>query len=171
MGTGSFPGVESGRGVTLIPHPLLVPRSKNRVQLYLYSPWGPLRPVKSVKPTYLHFINILAGNWHNCLYCVYWAGLFTVWKIHMYRECRIIWNTRNTEGAMVQRTHLQGAVVQRTHLQGAMVQRTHLRTPCTAGRLQLSILFLLLNTLRTGLLNCLNACSRGLTFRHRASCI
>jgi len=25
MGTGSFPGVKSGRGVTLIPHPLLVP--------------------------------------------------------------------------------------------------------------------------------------------------
>ena len=27
------------------------------------------------------------------------------------------------------------------------------------------------NTWRTGLLNCLNARSRGLTFRHRASCI
>jgi hypothetical protein len=38
MGTGPFPGVESGRGVTLTPHPLLVPRSKNRVELYLYSP-------------------------------------------------------------------------------------------------------------------------------------
>jgi hypothetical protein len=38
IGTGSFPGVESGRGVTLTPHPLLVPRSKNRVELYLYSP-------------------------------------------------------------------------------------------------------------------------------------
>jgi hypothetical protein len=38
VGTGSFPGVESGRGATLTPHPLLVPRSKNRVELYLYSP-------------------------------------------------------------------------------------------------------------------------------------
>ena len=28
MGTGSFPGVSCGRGVTLTPHPLLVPRSK-----------------------------------------------------------------------------------------------------------------------------------------------
>jgi hypothetical protein len=28
MGTGSFPGVRSDRGVTLTPHPLLVPRSK-----------------------------------------------------------------------------------------------------------------------------------------------
>jgi hypothetical protein len=27
MGVGSFPGVKSGRGVTLIPHPLLVPWS------------------------------------------------------------------------------------------------------------------------------------------------
>jgi len=31
--------------------------------------------------------------------------------------------------------------------------------------------WLLFNTLRTGLLNCLNARSRGFTFRHRASCI
>jgi hypothetical protein len=28
MGTGSFPEVESGRGLTLTPHPLLMPRSK-----------------------------------------------------------------------------------------------------------------------------------------------
>jgi len=28
MGTGSFPGVRCSRGVTLTPHPLLVPRSK-----------------------------------------------------------------------------------------------------------------------------------------------
>jgi hypothetical protein len=33
-----FPGVESGRGVMLTPHILLVPMSKNRVGLYLYSP-------------------------------------------------------------------------------------------------------------------------------------
>jgi hypothetical protein len=38
MGTGSFLGEESSRGVTLTPHPLLVPRSKNRVGLYLCSP-------------------------------------------------------------------------------------------------------------------------------------
>jgi hypothetical protein len=38
MGTGSFPGVERGRGVTLTPHLLLVPGSNNRVGLYLYSP-------------------------------------------------------------------------------------------------------------------------------------
>jgi hypothetical protein len=37
IGSGSFSGVESGRGVTLTPYPLLVPRSKN-IDLYLYSP-------------------------------------------------------------------------------------------------------------------------------------
>jgi hypothetical protein len=35
---GLFRGVQSGRGVTLTPHPLLVPRSKNRVELYFYCP-------------------------------------------------------------------------------------------------------------------------------------
>jgi hypothetical protein len=30
MGTGSFPGVESGRGITLTPYTLLVPRSKSQ---------------------------------------------------------------------------------------------------------------------------------------------
>jgi hypothetical protein len=33
-----FPGVESGRSVTPTTHPFLVPRSKNRIGLYLYSP-------------------------------------------------------------------------------------------------------------------------------------
>jgi hypothetical protein len=37
MGTGSFPGVENGRGMTLTPHPLLVPRFKNRVELYILN--------------------------------------------------------------------------------------------------------------------------------------
>jgi hypothetical protein len=37
MGTGSFSGVESGRGVTLTPHSLLVPRSKNSRDISLLS--------------------------------------------------------------------------------------------------------------------------------------
>ena len=36
---------------------------------------------------------------------------------------------------------------------------------------EIRISYDVLNTLRTGLLNCLNARSRGLTFRDRASCI
>jgi hypothetical protein len=38
MGTGSFPGGESGRCVTLTSHLFLMPRSRKRVELYLYSP-------------------------------------------------------------------------------------------------------------------------------------
>jgi hypothetical protein len=56
MGIGSFLGVESGWGVTT-PHPLLVPRSKNRVELYVYSPEGPSWPVKRVKPTTKFWLN------------------------------------------------------------------------------------------------------------------
>jgi hypothetical protein len=40
MGTGSFLGVKSGRGVTLTPHPFYC-RGQDRVELYLYSPYGP----------------------------------------------------------------------------------------------------------------------------------
>jgi len=41
MGTGSFPGGKERPGVTLTPHPLLVPLVMKRVELYLYSPYGP----------------------------------------------------------------------------------------------------------------------------------
>ena len=37
--TGSFPGIKSGRGVTLTPHPLYC-RGEGRVELYLYFPMG-----------------------------------------------------------------------------------------------------------------------------------
>jgi hypothetical protein len=37
IGTGSFPGVESGRGVTLTPHPLLVPMFKQSRAIPLLS--------------------------------------------------------------------------------------------------------------------------------------
>jgi hypothetical protein len=40
MGTGSFPGVKSGRGATLIPHPLLVPWSRKGRAITLL-PYGP----------------------------------------------------------------------------------------------------------------------------------
>jgi hypothetical protein len=40
MGTGSFPGVKSGRGVTLTPHPFWC-CGHERVEVYLYSSYGP----------------------------------------------------------------------------------------------------------------------------------
>jgi hypothetical protein len=40
MGTGSFPRVESDRGVTLTPYPLLVPKSKNGVGVFVACKMG-----------------------------------------------------------------------------------------------------------------------------------
>ena len=45
-GTGSFWGVKSGRGVTLTPHPLLVPWSRKVRAIPLLSLWV-VRPVQS----------------------------------------------------------------------------------------------------------------------------
>jgi hypothetical protein len=45
MGTGSFPGIKSGRGLTLTPHPLLVPWSRNGRAIPLLPLWA-LRPVQ-----------------------------------------------------------------------------------------------------------------------------
>ena len=65
MGTGSFPGVKSVRGVTLTPHPLLVPWSRKSRAIPLLPPMGrtvctepqclystaiPLLPLWAVRP-------------------------------------------------------------------------------------------------------------------------
>jgi len=41
MGTESFPGVKSGLGVTLTPQTPSTAVGHERVELYLYSPYGP----------------------------------------------------------------------------------------------------------------------------------
>jgi len=47
VGNGSFPGVKSGRGVTLTPHPLLVPRSRKSRAIPLLPLWA-VRTVQSL---------------------------------------------------------------------------------------------------------------------------
>jgi len=55
MGTGSFPGVKSGRSVRLTPHPLLVPWSKKGGAIPLLPLWA-VRPVQSLSAcTRVHF--------------------------------------------------------------------------------------------------------------------
>jgi len=55
IGTGSFPGVKSGRGVTLTPHPLLVPWSRKNRIITLLPLWA-VRPVQSLSAcTRVHF--------------------------------------------------------------------------------------------------------------------
>jgi len=47
MGTGSLPGFKSGWGVTLSPHPLLVPWSWKSRAIPLFPLWS-VRPVQSL---------------------------------------------------------------------------------------------------------------------------
>jgi len=55
MGTGSFQGVKSGRGMTLTPHPLLVPWSINSRAIPQLHLWA-VRPVQSLSAcTGVHF--------------------------------------------------------------------------------------------------------------------
>ena len=55
MGTGSFPGVKSGRGVTMTPHLLLVPWSWKGRAIPLLPLWA-VRPVQSLSAcTRVHF--------------------------------------------------------------------------------------------------------------------
>ena len=55
MVTGCFPGVKRGRGVTLIPHPLLVPWSWKGRAIPLLPLWA-VRPVQSLSVcTRVHF--------------------------------------------------------------------------------------------------------------------
>jgi hypothetical protein len=55
MGAGSFLGVKSGRGVTLTPHPLLVPWSRKGRAIPLLPLWA-VRPVQSLSAcTRVHF--------------------------------------------------------------------------------------------------------------------
>jgi len=49
MGTGFFPEVKSGRGVTLTPPPSSAV-GHERVELYLYSPYGPYGPYRTPVP-------------------------------------------------------------------------------------------------------------------------
>jgi len=59
MGTGSFPGVESGRGVTLTPHSLLMPWSRKSRAIPLLPLWA-VRPVQILSAcTMVHFTSPL----------------------------------------------------------------------------------------------------------------
>jgi len=55
MGTGAFPGIKSGRGMILTPHPLLVPWSRKSRAIPLLLLWA-VRPVQSFSAcTMVHF--------------------------------------------------------------------------------------------------------------------
>jgi len=84
MGTGSFPEVKSGLGVTLTPHPLLVPWSrKNRAITLL--PLGAVRPVQSLSAcTRVHSFNL--DRQLICNIC-FWT--WTICGICWIIECKL----------------------------------------------------------------------------------
>jgi len=72
MGTGSFPGLKSGRGVTLTPHPFLVPWSRKRRAIPLLPLWA-VRSVQSLSAcTKVHF---------TCY------SYLTAWRLYMKYRC------------------------------------------------------------------------------------
>jgi len=63
MGTGSFPGLKSGRGVTLTPNPLLVPWSRKSSAIPLLPLWA-VRTVQSLSAcTTMHFTLPYYNEW------------------------------------------------------------------------------------------------------------
>jgi len=79
MGTGSFPGVKSGRCVTLTPHPLLVPWSRKSRAIPLLPFWA-VRPLQSLSAcTRVHFTFTYLNPW---LDAIHWYFLYRIhWKV------------------------------------------------------------------------------------------
>ena len=86
MGTGSFPGVNSGWSVTLTPHPFWC-RGHERVELYLYSAYGPYGlyrasvPVQGCTLLYLrtkspHFVRIVV-----CSFLLHSSQIILPWFV------------------------------------------------------------------------------------------
>jgi len=70
MGTGSFPGVKSGRGVTLTRHPLLVLWSRNSRATPLLPVWA-VRPVHSlIACTRVHFTHFISLSVEVLVYII-----------------------------------------------------------------------------------------------------
>jgi len=61
MGTVSFPGVKSGRGVTLTPYPLLIPRPRKSraIPLLPYGQYGLYRASVPYKGVFYLYVYIM----------------------------------------------------------------------------------------------------------------
>ena len=109
MGTGSFPGVKSGRAKTLTPHPLLAPWSRKGRAIPLLPLWA-IRPVQNLSScTRVHFtiFTIMrrevyalftdSGNTCKALICVF-APVFVRVSI-LYSNVVIEGDNKNTAAA------------------------------------------------------------------------
>jgi len=67
LGTGSFPEVKCGRGVLLTTHALLV-RGHERVELYIYPPSRPHRPVIRITLPFYETLGTCYSTWMTVWY-------------------------------------------------------------------------------------------------------
>jgi hypothetical protein len=65
VGTGSFPGVESGLGVTLTPHPLLVARFKKQIKAIPLISLKAFLACKKFETYYYYSVHNLLGAYKN----------------------------------------------------------------------------------------------------------
>jgi len=95
MGTGSFPGIKSGRGVTQTPHPLLVPWSWKCRAIPLLFLWA-VRPAQSLSAcTSVHYI----FTFHvferyvlfvHSIYILFAISAFSAQLVHKSTACMVI---------------------------------------------------------------------------------
>ena len=91
----SFPGVKSGRGVTLTPHPLLVPWSRKSIAIPLlpYGPFGLYRASVPVQYSYTstHRMGHMACTEPQCLYstAIPLLPLWAVWLLQSLSACTV----------------------------------------------------------------------------------
>ena len=110
MGTGSFPRVKSGRGVTLTPHPLQC-RGHERVELYLYSPYGPYGLYRASVPvqgcTSLHSIKSC-----NTFGTILWTQMYvynfsTTFLLNIFNSDNYSKNIRGTKEILSERNGIK----------------------------------------------------------------
>jgi len=92
MRTGSFPGLKSGRGVTLTPHPLLVPWSWKSRTIPLLPLWA-VRPVQSLSACTRVTFTFSLQFWISSL-CTSLNSLFLFYVLLVPNIvfCAIFWN-------------------------------------------------------------------------------
>jgi hypothetical protein len=83
MGTGPFPGVKSGRGVTLTPHPLLQPWSWKRRAI-------PLLPLQAVRPVQRALVPVKGCTLYSASCWLFSIDLLTSWWHKDIEECKKI---------------------------------------------------------------------------------
>ena len=181
MGTGSCLGVKRGWGVMLTPHPLLVLWSWKGSAVALLPLWA-LRPVQSLtactRVNFTYFTDVVGDKFvrlkpkssvHSLIVPLWYVSIqnfkfqwFIIIAIRPKSKYRSLADAISLSFILDKDCSNNNSICPED------VTLHHFATSCQTS---LSFHCVVIITLRTGLLNCLNARSWGLTFRHRVSCI